>query len=360
LNTPQTLVYDKSRHVFGLSQAKESIRKEEFSVIVEGNLDVVSSHQAGVKNVVASAGTALTEWHLKALARLSHDVRLSFDADKAGLAATERAIPIAGNVGVELSIVSLPDGAKDPDELIQQSAESWKKVTRSSEPVVDWVLRQYSSREDMTTAAGKRRFTTEGLAVVSKLNDSVEQEHYLNQIARMTDTSLEAVKAKLNTSAKADQPVMKTVKPPEQSEPVKERPESAHQDNLLAVLMNYPGTRHHLGGFDVAMLAGEDRQAIAAWLKTHIDPLDEVPPALKPLETYVKIIQLKAETRYAGWSEQDSSLEVAKLLRQTEVEHKKQTKEQLIQELREAEESGDDVTAEKLRAKLFALIKETA
>ncbi len=360
LNTPQTLVYDKSRHVFGLSQAKESIRKEEFSVIVEGNLDVVSSHQAGIKNVVASAGTALTEWHLKSLARLSHDVRLSFDADKAGLAATERAIPIAGQVGVELSIISLPEGAKDPDELIQQSADSWKKVTQSSEPVVDWVLRQYSAREDMTTAAGKRRFTTEGLNVVSKLSDSVEQEHYLNQIARMTDTSLEAVKAKLNTSTKASTPALKAVKTSDPSEPVKERPESAHQDNLLAVLINYPSTRHHLGGFDVTMLAGEDRQAIAAWLKTHSESLDEVPAALKPLETYVKIVQLKAETRYAGWSEQDSSLEVAKLLRQTEVEHKKQTKEQLIQELREAEADGDDVTAEKLRAQLFALIKETA
>jgi len=360
LNTTQTLVYDKSRHVFGLSQAKESIRKEEFSVIVEGNLDVVSSHQAGIKNVVASAGTALTEWHLKSLARLSHDVRLSFDADKAGLAATERAIPIAGQVGVELSIISLPEGAKDPDELIQQSADSWKKVTQSSEPVVDWVLRQYSAREDMTTAAGKRRFTTEGLNVVSKLSDSVEQEHYLNQIARMTDTSLEAVKAKLNTSTKASTPALKAVKTSDPSEPVKERPESAHQDNLLAVLINYPSTRHHLGGFDVTMLAGEDRQAIAAWLKTHSESLDEVPAALKPLETYVKIVQLKAETRYAGWSEQDSSLEVAKLLRQTEVEHKKQTKEQLIQELREAEADGDDVTAEKLRAQLFALIKETA
>ena len=360
LNTPQTLIYDKSRHVFGLSQAKESIRKEEFSVVVEGNLDVVSSHQAGVKNVVASAGTALTESHLKALARLSHDVRLSFDADKAGLAATERAIPIAGQVGVELSIISLPEGAKDPDELIQQSAEAWKKVTKSSEPVVDWVLRQYSAREDMSSAAGKRRFTTEGLAVVVKLADSVEQEHYLNQIARMTETSLDAINVKLSAATRVEQPKLKQVKPSDtpQEEPI--RPDAPHQDNLLAVLMSNPEARHHLGGFDVTMLAGEDRQTIAAWLKKNDGLLDEVPDALKHLETYVKIIQLKAETRYTGWSEQDSSLEVAKLLRQTEVEHKKQTKEQLIHELRDAESSGDDTTAEKLRAQLYALIKETA
>jgi len=361
LNTPQTLVYDKSRHVFGLSQAKESIRKQEYSVIVEGNLDVVSSHQAGVKNVVASAGTALTEWHLKALARLSHDVRLAFDADKAGLAATERAIPIAGTVGVELSIISLPEGAKDPDELIQRDgSKAWKKVTEAPEPVVDWVLKQYSTRVDMTSAAGKRRFATEGLAVVSKLADSVEQEHYLNQIARMTDTSLDAVKTKL-AGGEAQPGSLKPIKrtgPVE--EPGSNQPEAAYQDNLLAVLVAYPATRHHLGGFDTGMFVGGERQKLAEWLKRHDKPLTDVPTALLPLETYVKIVQLKAETRYDGWSEQDSSLEVAKLLRQTEVEHKKQTKQRLINELRDAEADGDDKVAERLRAELHALIKETA
>jgi DNA primase len=360
LNTPQTLVYDKSRHVFGLSQAKESIRKQEYSVIVEGNLDVVSSHQAGVKNVVASAGTALTEWHLKALARLSHDVRLAFDADKAGLAATERAIPIAGMVGVELSIISLPDGAKDPDELIQQDAKAWEKATRTPEPVVDWVLAQYSSRVDMTSAGGKRRFTTEGLNVVSKLTDSVEQEHYLNQIARMTDTSLDAVKAKM-AGGQTETVQLKHVKRTgEIEEPGANQPEAAYQDNLLAVLVAYPATRHHLGGFDTDMFVGDERRKLAEWLKRHDKPLTDVPAALKPLETYVKIVQLKAETRYEDWSEQDSSLEVAKLLRQTEVEHKKQTKQRLIHELRDAEAAGDDKIAERLRSELYALIKETA
>jgi DNA primase len=360
LNTPQTLVYDKSRHVFGLSQAKEAIRKGEYSVVVEGNLDVVSSHQAGIKCVVASAGTALTEWHLKSLARLSSDVRLAFDADKAGVSATERAIPIAQTVGVELSIVSLPGDAKDPDELIQhEGPEAWKRVTESAEPVVDWVLRQYSARVDMNTAAGKRRFTTEGLGVVSKLKDSVEQEHYLKQIADMTGTSLDAVNAKLGNVDAGSQAPLKQVKRQVNDEaPV--RPDAAYQDNLLAVLMAHPETRHHLGGFDTDILLGSERQTIGQWLKKHSEPLDDLPAALKPLETYVRIIQLKAETRYEGWSEQDSSLEVAKLLRQTEVEHKKQTKERLIHELRDAEANGDDATAERLRTQLFALIKETA
>ena len=80
LNTPQTLLFDKSRHIFGLYQAKEAIRKSDAAVIVEGNLDVVSSHQAGVKNVVATAGTAMTLQHLKALSRLAGRIRVAFDA----------------------------------------------------------------------------------------------------------------------------------------------------------------------------------------------------------------------------------------------------------------------------------------
>jgi DNA primase len=361
LNTPQTLIYDKSRHVFGLSQAKEAIRTQDFAVIVEGNLDVVSSHQAGVKNVVASAGTALTQWHLKALSRLTHDVRLSFDADKAGLAATERAIPLAQEVGAELLIISLPEGAKDPDELIQQDVGAWKRVTESGEPAVDWVLRQYALRVDMATAAGKRQFTTESLGVVSKLSDSVEQEHYLQQISKLTDTSLEAINAKLKAGPVEQSAPLKRVKPSNDSD-IKEPelPESAYQDNLLAVLMAHPETRHHLGGFDTSSLLGVHRQTLAAWLKRHNGLLDELPDALKPLETYVRIVQLKAETRYEGWSEQDSSLEVAKLLRQTEVEHKKQTKDQLITQLREAESAGDDKRSDELRSQLYAIIKETA
>ncbi len=93
INTPQTVLYDKSRHVYGLHLAKEAIRKCKYVVLVEGNLDVIASHQAGVRQTVATAGTALTEQHLKALSRFTGDIRLSFDADKAGLAATERGNP---------------------------------------------------------------------------------------------------------------------------------------------------------------------------------------------------------------------------------------------------------------------------
>jgi DNA primase len=359
LNTPQTLLYDKSRHVFGLSQAKEAIRKADRSVLVEGNLDVVSSHQAGVKNVVATAGTALTEWQLKSLSRLSPHVVLAFDGDKAGVAATERAIPIAVRVGVELSIATLPDEAKDPDELIRQDVSLWQKTLENTKPAVDWIIEQYLEREDLTTALGKRNFTTASLGVLKSLNDAVETEHYLSKIASLTNSSLEAVRTKfiqpqtaetvevsrkkMTVSLNTDGPSFNTI-----------------EDNALAVLRVWPATRSLLADFDTSLFSGEARQRLAAYLKSHPKQFDSVPEKLKDIETYVRIVELKAETRYEAWSDAERTTEVARLLRHIITESKKRTRQTLLEELRDAEEVGDDALAERLRRELHQLIKETA
>jgi DNA primase len=356
LNTPQTLIYDKSRHVFGLSQAKEAIRKADYSVVVEGNMDVVASHMAGVKQVVATAGTALTEYHLKALSRLSHHVRLSFDADKAGLAATERAVPIAEAVGVSLTIVTLPGNAKDPDELVKEDPALWIGAIESAEPVVDWILTQYSAREDLSTAAGKRIFTTAALAVIRNLSDAVEQEHYLTRIAEMTSTSLGAIKQKQQTAEgiQADKPL----KPVKAAQETAVDPD-AYQDNLLAVGLIDGAVQDLFASADIDMFHGEGRQAIARYLIKHAgQPVADTPEELQLYDTYVKILLLKAETRYGSWSDQDRYFEAARLLRQVVTQHKKQQKDELTTQLREAEELGDDNRAATLRGQLNKLIKE--
>ncbi|MDB5177909.1 MAG: primase [Candidatus Saccharibacteria bacterium] len=357
LNTPQTLIYDKSRHVFGLSQAKEAIRKGDHSVIVEGNLDVVASHQAGIKQVVATAGTALTEPHLKALSRLSHSVRLAFDADKAGLAATERAIPIAEQVGVALTIISLPGDAKDPDELVQKDPALWLKAIDQAEPVVDWVLAQYSQREDLASAAGKRAFTSAALAVVQNLSDVVEQEHYQAKIAAMTDTSLETIKHK-QADAVVDKGPTRPLKISQKQTEIA-RDSASYQDNLLSVALIDVPSQELFASIDATMFAGEERQAVAAYLRSHSGKLvEDTPKALQSHDTYVKILLLKAETRYSDWNDQDRYFETARLLRQVATQHKKQQKEVLTSELREAEEAGDDSRSSELRNQLNELIKE--
>jgi DNA primase len=357
LNTSQTLLYDKGRHVFGLSQAKEAIRTSDYAVIVEGNLDVVSSHQAGVLPVVASAGTAMTDNHLRALRRLTGNVRLAFDGDKAGIAATERAIPIASEVGVELTIITLPGDAKDPDELIQQDVKLWEKAIASSQPAVDWILDQYSQREDITTAAGKRNFTTAALNVVRGLKDAVEQDHYEKKIADMIGSSLDAVRAKLTSIAPPDQAPKR--KPVAASVGSVAPDISANQDNLLSVALIDAPSQELFVHTKPEIFAGEERQAVAKYLGTHAGAiLKTTPKELQNFDTYVKILLLKADARYADWNDQDRYFETARLLRQVANEHKKQTQEQLTNQLREAESAGDDAKALELRSQLNTLIKE--
>ena len=356
LNTPQTILFDKSRHIFGLSQAKEAIRREDVAVIVEGNLDVVSSHQAGVKHVVATAGTAMTEQHLKSLSRLAGRIRLAFDGDKAGLAATERAVALAQQVGVELEVVTLTDGAKDPDELIQKDPALWRKATEAAVPAVEWVIEQYKQRENLKTAEGKRRFTTASLALVRRLKDAVEREHYLEIIQTTTGVSMAALESKLS-STKVDVPAKK--RPVTLTkEPV--RPASTElQDAMLGIGVIEPSTRRWLSTIQPEMIEGDEARQLLSHLQQDNTPItDDIPKKLQKIEQYVKIVQLKSDTRYANWEQSEFQNEMARVVKQIVMKHRETKKQQLIDQLRDAETMGDDVRAESLRRDINALIKE--
>ena len=354
LNTPQTPLYDKSRHVFGLSQAKEAIRKNDYAVVVEGNLDVVSSHQVGITQVVATAGTAMTESHLKALVRLSPNVRLAYDGDSAGLAATERSIPIGQTVGVELTIISLPLDVKDPDELIQKDIKLWQKAIDDAEGVVDWLLTQYTNRENMAVALGKRRFTTAALQVVRALQDPVEQEFYLKKIAEYTSTTLDTVKEKFDSEEAESGPALKEIKYHGDAtvDPF------SYQDNLLALALVYPAVRELLTEIEPPMLSNDDRKAVVTFLKSSTEAVQSTPKDLHDLDTYVKILLLKADARYGEWSDEDRYFETARLVRIIATEHKQTQKDALTAALRVAEDEGNEKEAERLRHALNELIKE--
>ncbi|MBR2641005.1 DNA primase [Candidatus Saccharibacteria bacterium] len=184
LNTPETLLFNKSRFVFGLFQAKEAIRREGYAVIVEGNMDVISSHQAGVKSAVATSGTAMTEQHLKILSNLTSDIRLAYDGDSAGVKATERAIMLAGDLGIDLTVISDYHGAKDPDELIQKDPKLWQDAVNHSVPAVDWLLQKYEENLDLSSAPGKRKYSDVALKLLEYVKDEVERASYETKIAK--------------------------------------------------------------------------------------------------------------------------------------------------------------------------------
>ncbi len=239
INTPATLLYDKGRQVYGLHLAKDAIRKSGYSVVVEGNLDVIASHQAGVSNVVAAAGTALTGHHLKDLGRYAGDIRFAFDADRAGINATERAIPLAQKLGVNVSIITIPDG-KDPDELVRKDPALWQKAIDQHQYAVDWLIERYRAVLDVTTGRGKREFTDVVLRVIRGLEDKVEQDHYLGELARLTGVSVDAMRAKLHEQPKAVETRLKrpAKKPAAESRAVIEQRKA--EQYFLAILHSMP------------------------------------------------------------------------------------------------------------------------
>lgn len=209
LNTPETILFNKSKFIFGLHQAKESIRRSGFVVIVEGNMDVISSHQAGVKEAVATSGTAMTEQHLKILSRLTSDIRLAYDGDEAGVKATERAIMMAGDLGIDLTVISDYHGAKDPDELIQKDPSLWQAAVEKRVPAVDWLLRKYEENLNLNSVPDKRKYSDIALKLLSYVKDEVERASYETKVAKKLNVEVSILREKgerLNSKLAESQP----------------------------------------------------------------------------------------------------------------------------------------------------------
>lgn len=370
INTPQTVLYDKSRHVYGLHFAKEAIRKGQFAVIAEGNLDVIASHQAGVRQVVATAGTALTEHQLKALSRFTGDIRLSFDADRAGLAATERAIPIASKVGVSLSIINIPSG-KDPDELIRQDAKLWKAAITQHQYALDWLMVRYATILDITSAEGKRRFSDVLLPVVRSLRDSVEQDHYLSVIAKTIDVSRDALDAKLAMVAHAAMAPLR--KPKLAPAPISDKDVLEmirQQERFLALVLLRPELRTYLDVLTPDMLTKQPSRQLLQFLRDNPDfdggasyikklqnlPADEA-GMVQNLGDYVKILALQYEELYQGLELTELEYEAARLQARLIEMYVKQQKRILAVRLETADEDQMASLLEQVR-RLDLLLKQ--
>lgn len=355
-NTPGTLIYDKGRQVFGLHHAKDSIRKADNAVLVEGNLDVIASHQAKVNNVVAAAGTAMTADHLRSLSRLTNNIYLAFDADQAGINATERAIFVAQNVGVDLKVVSLPDNIKDPDELIQTDPKKWQKIINQATDAITWTLAEYEKHIDKTTAEGKRLLSDKALAIIRNLHDPVEREHHLNQLASLLNVSIESLQNKLQ-----QQKTRSTAKKPIKTEAV-DPDATAYEDRFLALNAGFNEVRDSLKQISSQLLHGKQRQEFLEQLKNlpigqtlQDSDLNE----LHLNEDYVKILLFIAQEEYASWSPADLMAETMALARRIILEAKKQQQIELTEAIARAEDAGEHEKAAKLLAEYQQLLAKS-
>lgn len=305
LNTPDTILYHKGQQLFGLNFATQAIRNLGFSVIVEGNLDVISSHQAGIKNVVGVAGTALTAEHLKSLSRLSNDVRFCFDSDRAGVAATEKAIRLAGPLELKLSVIDYSgQGAKDPDELINLDPALWQQALNNYQPAVNWVRDYYVCTVGVGTVDGKKVVSDKTLDVIRALTDPVEQEGYVRELAEVTGISVDSLMDRLRMLAhkgSADQRhVHRAPKQPKvQAASVSREQRFCYLDSILAYLLENPKLRaKYLPKLADERLSAVDRSIKQLMLGSNLQSdglIDQLTDTMEGAENYEQLDRVRSK-----------------------------------------------------------------
>lgn len=206
LNSPETPIFSKNAVLYGLNKAKDSIRKNNFSILVEGQMDLVLSHQAGFKNTIATSGTALSDStmskenvvsNLGLVRRLSTNIVLAFDADKAGISATDRAGKIALSLGMDVKVAAMPDGV-DPADLISKSGgDTWKDAIRGSKHLIEFLLgKVLSNNKDDVRKVG-REVKERILPYVDSITSAIEKNHFLKKISDATSIPISALEEDL-------------------------------------------------------------------------------------------------------------------------------------------------------------------
>lgn len=185
VNTPETSLYKKSHILFGLDKAKGEIKRQNLAVIVEGNMDVISSHQFNVTHVVASSGTALTQDQLGLLKRFTSNLAIAFDADAAGNAATIRGLDLARQLDFNVRIITLPkDAGKDPDEAVRKDPAIWKKAIADALPVIHWLYQNAFHEIDSSTPDGKKLVAQRLIPEFRRIQDAVERDAWLIRLSK--------------------------------------------------------------------------------------------------------------------------------------------------------------------------------
>jgi DNA primase len=255
MNSPQTLLFNKSRVLYGLDLARDPIRSSDSIVIVEGYVDVIIAHQYGFPNVVAPLGTALTSEHVGVIKKLAAKrVYLALDADAAGVRAMIKGlqtlqenldghdVPVPTPQGyirwereldAEVRIIALPDG-KDPDEVIQANPEQWRTLVAGARPAMDFYIGALTSDLDLRSAKGKAEAVARLAPLLAQVANPVEQAHHIQQIARLVEIEERIVRQAMPSAQRTATRRPALIAPAVTSSP---------EDHMLGWLLRYPTAR---------------------------------------------------------------------------------------------------------------------
>lgn len=339
VNTPETTIYRKSSILFGLDKAKGDIKRQDLAVIVEGNMDAISSHQFGVVNVVASSGTALTFDQLSLLKRFTRNLAIAFDADAAGNAATVRGLDLARGLDFGIRVITLPpDAGKDPDDAVRKDVALWTDAIKDAVPIVEWLYRNAFRGQDIHAPEGKKAVAQTILPELRRITDAVERDAWVSRLANDLGVSPDALREAMKSApptvgAHGNAPVSTGPDSNRQpAQPTKRSREELLTERLLAILEIKPELR-----------------AVAESFVTWYPLAHQTDP---DLSNYLAIL---ADREFEDQS--PSALEqelrtVGTALRDEHVSRERQT---LEQEMRDAERTGDHALIQTLLSRFHSL-----
>ncbi|HDY72597.1 MAG TPA: DNA primase [bacterium] len=347
MNTPNTLLYDKSKILYGLNKSKIEIRKNDFCVLVEGYIDVILAHQEGKANVVATAGTALTPFQLAILKRYSSNLRLAFDMDFAGDAATKRGIDLARARGFDIKVVKMPEG-KDPADIISKDAEEFGKLVNNAVSILDFHFQNAFSQFDKKTAEGKRKISNILLPVIKGVLNKIEQASWVQELAtqlnvKEKDIEIELKKVKIE---EASNPVLEVNN--FQKQVAKKTKKQVLEERLLTLLLKFP---QHLSSVDkeiVPYFSSQTQEII-----NNFENLDKISTEFSNI---ISTLSLRAEVEQI--EEEEILPELEFCLKEIKTVELKKKLDDVSLQIRQAEQAQDIKKIEDLNQEFNQLTKK--
>ncbi len=359
INTPSTDIYDKSNILYGIYQAKERIRKQDHTIIVEGNMDVIASHQAGVKNVVASSGTALTERQLDILKKFSPNIKLAFDVDPAGNMATRRAIEMALQKGMNVKIIEIPEG-KDPADVVAKDPKKWIEASKKAVHVMDFLLEKLFTPEVISDIIKKKKATREYLSFLQNLEDFVERDHYIKKLADKINVGESEIR---KTLEKTKSP---KTKEPKQANANKKASLRDQVENRLVGIALADGKNLEFIFTYLEAVDFENAEALNLYnkakkhynAKKSFDLKKFLKQENKEGQQYLNVLLLRSEQEIENLGESEIAEEIFYLAKKIKTLNLRRERESLAKELKEAENRKDDEWSKKLIKKMQSLINK--
>ncbi|MDD5098130.1 MAG: DNA primase [Candidatus Pacebacteria bacterium] len=197
LNVPNTLLYDKSRALYGMDKAKMEIRQNDFCVLVEGNVDCIMSHQAGIKNCIAVSGTALTPIHLGIIKRYSSNLVLAFDMDLAGNNATKKGIDLALKNGFDVKVIPIVEEKDPADIVLLEGDEKWKELISNAKPINEFYFNLALKGRDVNDLESKKQIVKNLLPIFKKIANNIEQSYWIENLSHKLKIKEEDIRSEM-------------------------------------------------------------------------------------------------------------------------------------------------------------------